>query len=77
MDLQDIHKSFNKIVPSNLDHTYKDRSKCINSIAATYNIMNYVEDSAILEIDSIFNTDYRVFLVDINIAEYFEDNFSN
>ena len=39
--------------------------------------MNYVEDSAVLEIDSIFNIDHRVFLVDINIAEYFEDNFSD
>ena len=77
MDLLDIHKLFKKIVPSNLDYTYKDGSKCINSIAAIYNILNYIKDSAVLEINSIFNTDHRVSLVDINIAEYFEDNFSN
>ena len=44
---------------------------------ATYNIMNYVEGSALLEIDSISNIDHRAFLVDINIVEYFEDNFSD
>ena len=75
MGLQDIHKSFNKIELSNLNHTYKDESKYIDLIVATYNIMDYVEGSALLQIDSIFNTDHRVILVDINIAEYIEDNF--
>jgi len=75
--IQDIHKLFNKIDLSNLDHTYKDGSKYIDSIAATHNIMDYIEGSTLLKTDRIFNTDYRVFMVDINMAEYFQEYFSD
>ena len=71
LGLQDIYKTINSIEPENLDHIHRDGSNCIDSIATTYNIMEFIEGSLLIETNSIINTDYQSFLININIKEYF------
>ena len=75
--IKDIHKIFNCIDSKSLDHIYRDGSKCIDSIIATSNILRYIEGSTLLEIDEIIDIDHRAYLIDINLSQYFEEEFSN
>ena len=65
--VKDIHKIYNSIDRTELDHTYRDRSKCIDSVAVTPNIIRYAEGSKLLEIDAIFEIDHWLYMIDINL----------
>ena len=55
---------------------YRRGPKCIDSIATTLTIIQYVEGSVLKERNEIINTDYRAFIVDINLEDYFKKTFS-
>jgi len=57
--LKDIHKTFNSIDSDNLNHTYRDGIMYIDSITTKYNIIELIEGSKLLKINTIMKTDYR------------------
>ena len=68
-----MHESYNIIQYEDLDPTFIRGSKCIDSIAATYNLLDFVEGSKLLEAHEITIIDHRSFIIDINIERYFDD----
>jgi len=45
-------------------------------IAASENIIRFIECSRLYEINEIINTDYWSNIIDINFEQYFEEKFS-
>ena len=74
--VRDIHQSMNMRYCERSDSTYKHGSKQIDSIAATNGIMNYIEGCRLMNYNEIIESDHRAFIVDIDIEEYFKDEFS-
>ena len=64
--VKDVHQSFNYIEVEDLDGTYKRSSNCLDSIAASQDIIQYIEDSKILEVNEVVNTNHRSYLIDVN-----------
>ena len=60
-----------------MDNTYRNRLKCINSVAVSENIMRFLEGSKLCETYEILDTDHRRYIIDININGYFNKEFSN
>ena len=60
-----------------MDNTYRDGSKCIDTIAASESILSFVEGCRLHEINEILNTDHCGYVVDINLKEYFDQEFSS
>ena len=67
LGVKDIHSSFNMIEVTNLDSIHIAGSKCIDSIAVSYNLMKFVERSKLCKINEIINTDHRSYIIDLNI----------
>ena len=74
--MKDIYKTFNAIDSNNLDHTFRDRIEYIYSIAVTPNVIEYIEGSKLLEINTIIDTDHWSFIVNINLEKYFQEQIS-
>ena len=72
----DIHQSYNLIADKELDCTYIGGSRCIDSIAGTQNILDFMEGSKLLEANEIIILDYRAFVIDINMESYFKERLS-
>ena len=53
-----MHQNFNHIRVKDIDKTYRKRSKCIDSIVASINILEYIEGSKLLEINKVLDADY-------------------
>ena len=51
-------------------------TKCIDSIEATTNTRKYLEDIRLFEINDIMSTDHRSCVVDMNLQEFFQEDFS-
>ena len=56
----------------NLDSTHAVESKYIDSIAMSYDLLEFVKGCRLYEINEIINTDYRSYIIDLNIEKYFE-----
>jgi len=67
----DIHHKHNNIPKDKLDKTYINRSILINAIVATNRILEYIEGYKLLGYNEIVCSDYRVYIVDIVLEEYF------
>ena len=72
-----MHSLFNMIELEDLDYAFIAESKCIDSIAASYNLMKFVEGSQLHDTNEIINIDYRSYVIDMNIDLYFEVNIRN
>ena len=72
--VRDVHKTINMIGETS-DSTYKHGSKQIDSIAASNGIMNYIEGSRLMNYNEIIQSDHRAYMIDIDIREYFKDEF--
>ena len=71
LGVEDVHTRFNNIQIDQLDNTYKNGSKYIDSIAATPGIINYIEGSRLFEVKEITLIDHRVCMIDIILEKYF------
>ena len=60
-----------------IDNTYRNRSKYIDTVAASENIIRFLEGSKLYETYKILDTDYYGYVIDINLNAYFEEEFSN
>ena len=74
--VRDIHQSMNMRYCKRSDSTYKHGSKQIDSIAATNEIMNYIEGCRLMNYNEIIESDHRAYMVDVGIEEYFKNEFS-
>ena len=74
--MQDVHHVVNQIPLNNIDNIHISGSWPINSIVATLFIMNCIEGCKLLDANEVLLTDYRSYLVDINLERYFETNLS-
>ena len=67
-----VHEVMNKLIDSkNRDSTYKHRSLAINIVAMSTKLIEYVNRSKLIDFSNIIVTDYRRFLVDVNLEDFF------
>ena len=74
--VKETHVHVNKLRLEQLDKTYKNGSKPIDSIAATSGIMEHVEGCEVMNHDDIVETDHRACMIDINVEDYFKEEFN-
>ena len=55
---------------------YSRGIECIDSIADTSNIRNHLEDSRLFKTNKIMSTYHQSWIVDINLVECFQEDFS-
>ena len=60
-----------------MDKTFINGSNLIDTFAISEGLMEYIEGVKLVAHNEIVNTDHRAYIVDINIEEYFEDEFSH
>ena len=60
-----------------MDYTEVRGSKPINTVAASYGIIEYIEVSKLMVSNNIIFTNYRANIIDTNIGDYFEDQLSS
>ena len=73
---QDAHSIYNNVQLNQMDKTYIRSSSPIDSVALSSGIMDYVEGVKLLSQNEIVMSDHRSYAIDINLEEYFEDQFS-
>ena len=61
-----MYQLFNILEILSIDYMYHRGTKYIDSIVATENIMNFIDSSS---------TDYRAYIIDINLEDYFNKEF--
>ena len=71
--MYDIHSIFNNILKEELDKTYKIGLTCINSISALLGIIEVGEGCRLIKANKIIITDYRIYLVNMNLKSYFSE----
>jgi len=71
--LMNINKVINGPIESeNRDSTYQYRSNCIDIIAASTNLLEFIDGYSIVDFNQIIITDHRGFLVDVNLEDFFQ-----
>ena len=75
--VEDAHSRINNIDLKQLDKTYINRLKAIDSIAVSEGLIEFVESSKLIYHNEIIFSDHRAYIVDINIEEYFNNQMSS
>ena len=70
-----MHQIVNNIELDQMCKTCVNGSRPIDAVHASNGIMEYAEGCKILSNNAILKSDYRSYLVDIALDEYFEDEF--
>ena len=52
-------------------------SKYIDSMVVSYNMIEFVEGSQIYNTNKIINKDYRSYVIDINIEQFYKANIKS
>ena len=60
-----------------MDNTYKYSSKYTDIIAVLDSILSFVEGCKLYKINEVIDTDHWGYVVNINLIDYFEEEFSN
>ena len=76
LGVRDVYQYFNMLELQEIDHTYCDRAKYINSLAVSDRIIPFLEGLALYEINEIMRSDHRSYVIDLNLEVYFEEQFS-
>ena len=71
-----MHHMINRIPTNELDKTEVNGTKAIDTIAASYSVIEYVEGCKLLEYNEIVVSDYRVCIIDVNLEDYFNEQLS-
>ena len=75
--VQGAYHVINQISFEAVDKIYIQGSKAINSIAVSNELMYYIEDCQLVKINDIIMIDYRAYIIEMNITQYFDKKFSN
>ena len=60
-----------------LDKTYVYRSNPIDALAVSEGLIDCSEGSKLLTCSEVARTNYRAYLVDVDIGEHFNEDFSS
>ena len=71
-----MHQTFNGLELKELYYAHSRGTKWIDSIVATPNIRNHSEGIRLFKTNEIMNADHRSHVVDINLEEDFQEEFS-
>jgi len=71
--MEDIHHHHNNIPKKDMDRTCMKGSFPIDSITASEGIIEYIEESKLLNHNKVVFSDHRSYIVDFNIQEYFNE----
>ena len=74
--VEDTHSRVNNIPLASLDRTHVHGSNPIDTFAASEGLIDYVEGVKLVPHNEIVNSDHRAYIVDVNVEEYFNDEFS-
>ena len=66
-----MYETVNNIEDNRKDKTHKTGSKQIDVVIVIDSLMQAIIGSKLIDFNKIINTDYRGFLVDIDMNEYF------
>jgi len=67
----------NDIRPKEKDPMFIRDSKCIDSVMASEGILEHIKGCRLVDYNEILLTEYRKYLFDINIQEYFKSKSFN
>ena len=73
LQIQDVHQIYNYINIKQLDNTHQNRSKAIDSIAISDNLIEILEGSRLCKVDEILRIDHRRHVIDLNLDQFFEE----
>lgn len=76
IEVLDVHSKLNNVAITQLDKTFKQGSRAIDSIAASRGVMNYIEGSRLVNYSEIVESDHRGYIIDVAMEDYFEMEFS-
>ena len=68
-----MYYKYNKVLYNRTELTQKRGSKCIDSIAVTESLFNFVEGYQLLEVNKVLDIDHRSYIVNLNLEEYFQE----
>ena len=71
LGIKDVHATVNN-TQYPLDFIHTNGSKIIDSIAMTVNLLDFAEGSILIETNEIIPSDYRGYIVDVNLEDYFD-----
>ena len=76
MGLLDVFSEVHDVEKKNRDGTFENGSKCIDIVLASEGMLEIVEGKKLIEWNKIIDYDHRDFLKDINLKEYFDEEFN-
>lgn len=71
--LKDTHSMINSN-SQHTDYTQLRGSKCINSIAMSTSLLDYIIGDIMIETNKITTSDHQGYIIDLNLEEYFQQN---
>ena len=74
--VEDTHSRINNVALDEMDRTCINGNNPIDTFAVSEGLIEYVEGVKLVPHNEIVNSDHRAYIVDINIEDYFEDEFS-
>ena len=69
--MNDIYHQYNNIPIDQLDSTNIKGSSPIDTIACSNRLLEFVEGSKLVRNNEILFLDYRAYIIDINLEDYF------
>ena len=75
--MQDVRSLCNNIPLERLEKTHIRGSKPIDSIALASRVLNYIEGMQLIPHNEFAVLDRKLYILDINIKKYFNDQFSS
>ena len=74
--VEEVHSRINNVPLNELDKTFIYGSSAIDSVVVSERLMEFVEGSLLVSNNEIVNTDHRAYIIDINLEDYFNEEFS-
>ena len=74
--IEDVHSRINQIPRSEMDKTFMRGSKAINTLTVSEGLFKFIEGSKLQSHNKIIPSDYRFYIVDIDLEDYFNEEFS-
>ena len=76
LQMKYVCQTTNGIELKKMDDTHSRGSKCIDSIEDTPNTRKHIKGSSLHEINEMINNDHRWRVIEINLEDYFKEEFS-
>jgi len=65
--MQDAYHMFNQIEMQQMDNAHITRSKPADTVVVSLNLIEYAKGCKLLETNKIIATDYRSYLINVNL----------